>query len=341
MHVEAEDVLPDDNSFQSGMEDIDDDDDELSNCVANVDTGMEGMHGVVNEVAINTVSIGVVGLTEAEDGVLPVDKSFQTFMEDVDESNDEPSNCVANVDTGMEGMHGVVNEVATNTASLLATTNTALSFRDEYAKSITPVMAKVDSLFARSMWSGVPIATHPPTFDDDQDKLLAILRKISPSIGDQLQIDSSNIKKHPEIQKVLDNHSRGSAYFRQFFKRPLVAECDCFACREGMFSPIIMPVEAYTELHEKYAMPLPIPKPSNIAGKSDLHYMSFEEAVAQPFTDKHQPSLQKRRRNNNSVGEVTIGARESRSIESDQNKITQGRYIRGVVSCKDCTKPRL
>jgi hypothetical protein len=73
------------------------------------------------------------------------------------------------------------------------------------------VMAKVDSLFARSMSSGVPIETHPPTFDDDYEKLLSVLRKISPSIGDQLQIDSSDIKKHPEIQKVLDNHSRGGA----------------------------------------------------------------------------------------------------------------------------------
>ena len=126
----------------------------------------------------------------------------------------------------MDETHGVVNE---------GVTKTAISFKDEYAKSSKPVMAKVDSLFARSMWSGVPIATHPSTSDDDQDKLLSILRKISPSIGDKLQIDSSNIKKHPEIQKVLDNHSRGSAYFRQFFKRPLVGECDCVACREGMF----------------------------------------------------------------------------------------------------------
>jgi len=54
-----------------------------------------------------------------------------------------------------------------------------------------------------------------------------------------------------------------------------------------MFSPIIMLVEAYTELHEKYAMPLPIPKPTSTAVKTDLHYMSFEEATAHPFTDEH------------------------------------------------------
>ena len=284
-----------------------------------------------------TASINVLVPTKATPAS-NADESFDNFMEDVVYNNAEPTTSAASVDTAMEETHGAVNEVETNAA---------LSFKDEYAKSIKPVMAKVDSLFARSMWSGVPIATHPPASDNDQEKLLAILRKISPSIGDHLQIDSSSIKKHPEIQKVLDNHSRGSAYFRQFFKRPLVAECGCVACREGMFSPIIMPAEAYKELHEKYAMPLPIPKPqvqatntSTVVEKSDLHYMSFEEAVTKPFTDEHQPSLQKKRRNNNIVGEVAIGARESRSLESDQNKIIQGKFIRGLVSYKDCMKPR-
>jgi hypothetical protein len=97
----------------------------------------------------------------------------------------------------MDETHVVVNE---------GVTNTAIAFKDEYAKSIKPVMAKVESLFARYIWSGVLIATHPSTSDDDQDKLLDILRKISPSIGGHLQIDTSNIKKQPEIQKMLDNH---------------------------------------------------------------------------------------------------------------------------------------
>ena len=36
-----------------------------------------------------------------------------------------------------------------------------------------------------------------------------------------------------------------------------------------------------------------------------------------------------------------MGEQESRSMESDnQNKITHGKYIRGVVPCKDCMKPR-
>ena len=94
--------------------------------------------------------IDVVVPTKADDDVPPIDNADNLYfiavcMKDVDDDDDEPSNCVANVDNGMEGMHGVVNEVATNTA---------LAFRDEYARSIKPMITKVDSLFACSMeWS--------------------------------------------------------------------------------------------------------------------------------------------------------------------------------------------
>jgi len=53
---------------------------------------------------------------------------------------------------------------------------------------------------------------------------------------------------------------------------------------------LIMPLEAYAELHNNLAMPLPIPKTlSSPAGTHvDLHYMSFEEAVTHPlFPDEH------------------------------------------------------
>jgi hypothetical protein len=76
------------------------------------------------------------------------------LTKDVDDDDDEPNNCVANFDTGMEGMHVVMNEIVTNTI--------ALSFRYDYAKSVKPMMEKVDSLFARLMWCGLPIARHPP-----------------------------------------------------------------------------------------------------------------------------------------------------------------------------------
>ena len=71
--------------------------------------------------------------------------------------------------------------------------------------------------------------------DAEINVLLQVLRKISPMIGNELKIDSSNINKHPEIQKCIDNHTRGSAHFRQFFKQPLAAICDCVPCKNGMF----------------------------------------------------------------------------------------------------------
>ena len=116
-----------------------------------------------------------------------------------------------------------------------------------------------------------------------------------------------------------------------------------FMFLSGMFSPLIMPLAAYEELHNKFAMPLPLPLPSSVAGNTDLHYMSFEEAVLHPYSDMHQPSLQNRRRNDNlAIGGVALGDREPRSApENEQNnKLAQARFIRGVVHCKDCMKPR-
>ena len=91
-----------------------------------------------------------------------------------------------------------------------------------------------------------------------------------------------------------------------------------------------MPDETYKKLHETFIMPLPIPKPSHIEGKHDLQYMSLEEAVKQPFSDKRQPSLINRRQNNNVVtGEVSMGERESRSTELDNQNKTNASKARG------------
>jgi hypothetical protein len=85
-------------------------------------------------------------------------------------------------------------------------------------------------------------------------------------------------------------------------------------------------------------MPLPIPKPSSANGILDPHYMTFDEAVKHPFRHEHQPSRLTRRRNNNTAadGDVSLGAREiETSSEAETNKVTQGKFIRGIVSCKD------
>jgi hypothetical protein len=79
----------------------------------------------------------------------------------------------------------------------------------------------------------------------------------------------------------------------------------------GMFSPLIMPPEAYLELTSKFSMPLPISKPQDVPG-SNLHYTSFEEAVAHPFSEEHQPSFQNRRRKKPLLGmlHLVLGKQE-------------------------------
>ena len=85
---------------------------------------------------------------------------------------------------------------------------------------------------------------------------------------------------------------------------------------------MITPLAAYEEFHGNFAMPLPIPKPPN-AEISDLHYITFEEAVMHPFGNAHQPSLENRTRTNLEViGDVAIGDRGIRSSESGANKLT-------------------
>jgi len=49
-----------------------------------------------------------------------------------------------------------------------------------------------------------------------------VIRNLSPTIGNHLKIESSNINKFSDIQKVLTNHSRGSAYTR-FFLLPVLS----------------------------------------------------------------------------------------------------------------------
>jgi len=173
---------------------------------------------------------------------------------------------------------------------------------------------------------------HTPASISEIASVLTILCSISPLIGQNLKIDSSNIKKCPEIRKVLDNHTRGRSYFRQFFKRPLVAPCECIPCRKGMPAPMIMPLEAYAELHNNLAMSLPITKTSSGAAgtRVHLHYMSFEEAMTHPFTDEHQPSIQSRRHNNNNntiIGGVALGERETSSLELEANKQTHTKQV--------------
>jgi hypothetical protein len=106
------------------------------------------------------------------------------------DGDEDPTYCAANVDPVMEQVLDVSIEVEAYIA---------LYFKEDYVKSKEQVMEKEHSLFTRFAWRRRPVATHPPKSDIDVGKLLDVLRRISPLIGDELKIDSTNIKKHPEI----------------------------------------------------------------------------------------------------------------------------------------------
>ena len=82
-------------------------------------------------------------------------------------------------------------------------------FEGTYRKSVALVFTLLQDLIERFVWAGHPIETHPPTYESEIASLLAGLTTLSPLVGDKLQIDTSNINKHPCIQKVLNNHTHG------------------------------------------------------------------------------------------------------------------------------------
>jgi len=162
-------------------------------------------------------------------------------------------------------------------------------------------------------------------------------------VGDKLQIDTSSINKHPGIQKVLNNRTRGGAYMRQYFKLPLehvTFLCDCIACARGLFSPLGMPLDAYKEIS---ILPLHIPQPPPSTGMpGDLHYMTLEEARMMPFTAEYQPSIVLRSRNNTLVDGVALGGRETVTpVDAPYvSKTFRVNHVRRVLECKERMKPR-
>ena len=68
------------------------------------------------------------------------------------------------------------------------------------------------------------------------------------------------------------------------------------------------------------------------------------------FTDKHQPSLEHKQRakiastitsTSSSSQAVVLASRGSSRGSSGHHKLCHSNYVRGVVECKDCLKPRV
>ena len=80
-----------------------------------------------------------------------------------------------------------------------------MSFKEEYGANISSIMSLTRGLFERAEWSGNLIKTHPSARKIDMDEIYVVMRKLGPTIGNELKVDSSNINKFPDIKKVLTN----------------------------------------------------------------------------------------------------------------------------------------
>ena len=95
--------------------------------------------------------------------------------------------------------------------------NEIMSFNEEYRASILLIMSIIRGLFESAKWSGhLIIKTHPSAGKIDMDEVYEFMKKLCLTIGNEFKIESSNINKFLDIQKVLTNHSRGSTYTRHY-----------------------------------------------------------------------------------------------------------------------------
>ena len=145
---------------------------------------------------------------------------------------------------------------------------------------------------------------------------------------------------------VMLQHTRSSPYLVQFFKQPLQAPCACVICRDGLWSPFKLTAELAADLPHSWQVPLPIPIP--VEAGQPMHYMPLHEAMQHTFTEEHQPSLidrnesrTKRRARPSQTACQPHPRAQNICGQDSTNKIISRPLARGVVSCKDCMKPRL
>ena len=79
------------------------------------------------------------------------------------------------------------------------------------------------------------------------EKMLDPLNKINPMLQ-HIELDKKKGEAFPELLTVLRCHTPCSDFMIRFSKQPLVENCDCKACIEGMFKPVPMPLSVYEKV---------------------------------------------------------------------------------------------
>ena len=98
------------------------------------------------------------------------------------------------------------------------------------------------------------------------NKVLDPLKKIEPLLQ-HIKLDKKKAESFPDLLLVLKNHTQSTDFMIQFFKKPLVENCNCKACNESVFKPVRMPQPVYDKV-KQYPMPMPIPKPPVVGDTS-------------------------------------------------------------------------
>ena len=91
-----------------------------------------------------------------------------------------------------------------------------------------------------------------------------------------------------ELLKVAKKHARSSEYMIQFMKKILTTishVCDCKAFELELFQTFRMLIEAYQEFHSKL-FPLPIPKLTPTTPGGVLVYITLEDSMRLPLSNK-------------------------------------------------------
>jgi len=96
--------------------------------------------------------------------------------------------------------------------------------------------------------------------------VLKPLKGISPRLQ-HIKLDKKKAEAFPELLKVLKCYTRSTEFMIQFFKEPLIGDCDCEACNQDLFKPARMPRSVYDKVKE-FPMPMPIPKPKGVGEAS-------------------------------------------------------------------------
>ena len=85
------------------------------------------------------------------------------------------------------------------------------------------------------------------------DKVLEPLKGISPLLQ-QIKLDKKKAEAFPDLLKVFECHTQSTDCMIQFFKEPLVDNCKCKGCTEGIIGYPAC-AHATSSIPESHAVP--------------------------------------------------------------------------------------